>query len=54
MIDLYKELKEKDYYLYKKTIEKADVLGIQNDLSLEQRSNLEKTLVEFVLQIITK
>ena len=51
MIDIYRELKEKDYVLYVKTIEKAEALCIRNNLDLSERANLEKTLVEFALII---
>ena len=51
MKDIYRELKEKDYDLYVKTIEKAGALCIRNNLDMMESANLEKTLVEFVLQI---
>lgn len=47
----YKLLKELDYDLHIETIQKADVLSIRNNLSIEQGYNLEKTLIEFILKL---
>jgi len=52
MKDAYKELKNKDYDLYIKTIEKAGSIALRNNLSLNESYNLESSLVEFVLLII--
>lgn len=51
MRDIYRELKEKDYDLYVKTIDKAGALCIRNNLDLIESANLEKTIVEFALTI---
>ena len=51
MRDIYRELKEKDYDLYVKAIEKAGALCIRNNLNFMESANLEKTMVEFALTI---
>lgn len=53
-MDIYKELKEKDYDLYMKTIEKAWLLCNRNNLDSAESANLERTLVEFALMILKK
>ena len=54
MRDIYRVLKEKDYDLYTKAIEKAGALCIRNNLDSEESANLEKTMVEFTLMILKK
>jgi len=54
MRDIYKELKEKDYDLYMKTIEKAWLLCNRNNLDSAESANLERTLIEFALMILKK
>lgn len=51
MSNIYRELKEKDYNLYVKAIEKAGALCIRNNLNLTESANLERALVEFALII---
>lgn len=54
--DLYQELKDYDYNLYIKTIEKAELLtlSLENKYKVHIRDEIEKCLVEFALQVRNK
>ncbi len=48
--NLYEELKNYDYNLYIKTIEKSENLCCALNLDIEQGAKLERCFVEFALQ----
>jgi hypothetical protein len=51
MKDVYKELKEKDYFLYREVIQLATSVCINNNIeSLDARVDLEKALVYIALK----
>jgi len=52
MRDVYLELKQKNYGLFKSTINFANMLSINLNLSLQDAAGLELALVSFVVKEI--
>ncbi len=52
--DIYKQLKEKDYDLYVRTINLSQGIAFNNKLSLNASAILEETLIRFIYKEVVK
>lgn len=49
--DNYKELKKIDPHVYRECVERANVIAINNNLSLDAGADIEASMVELALNI---
>lgn len=49
--DIYRELKKIDPHVYRECVERAEVIAINNNLSLDAGADIEASMVELALNI---